>query len=142
MNYFNIILNKMYVFLIIATILIFTMFIYSGIDKIMNFNSKIKTLDTKLDKKFPSWLLNLSMILVILLEIIGSIIIICRVLFINNSQISKVLLPLSNIVIILLLLFLVIVTALYHPPNKGIIPFLSNCTTFGGIAVLGILLNK
>ena len=112
------------------------------IDKIINFKSKVQTLDTKLNKKFPLWLVNLSMCSVILLEIIGSIIIILRVLYLNNPEMTKILLPLSNIVLILLLLFLVIVTFMYHPPNKGIIPFLSNCTTFGGIAVLGILLNN
>jgi len=80
--------------------------------------------------------------LVILLEIFGSIIIILRVLYLQNPEVSKILLPLSNIVLILFLLFLIIVTALYHPPNKGTIPFLSNCSTFGGIAVLGILLNN
>ena len=118
------------------------MFIYSGIDKIINFNSKVQTLDTKLDKKLPLWFVKLSMILVILIEIIGSIIIISRVLYLNNPDVSKILLPLSNIVLILFLVFLFIVTAIYHPPNKGIIPFLSNCTTFGGIAALGILLNN
>ena len=132
----------MFVFLLVATILIFIMFIYSGIDKIINFNSKVQTLDTKLDKKIPLWLVKLSMILVILLEIIGSIIIILRVLYLNNSEISKILLPLTNIILILFLSFLIVVTGLYHPPNKGIIPFLSNCSTFGGIAVLGILLNN
>ena len=132
----------MFFFLVIATILIFIMFIYSGIDKIINFNSKVQTLDTKLNKKLPLWLVNLSMSLVILLEIIGSIIIILRVLYLKNPELSKILLPLSNAVLIFFLSFLIIVTALYHPPNKGIIPFLSNCTTFGGIAVLGILLNN
>ena len=132
----------MFFFLVIATILIFIMFIYSGVDKIMNFNSKVQTLDTKLDKKLPLWFVNLSMVLVIILEIIGSIIIILRVLYLKNPELSKILLPLSNAVLIFFLSFLIIVTALYHPPNKGIIPFLSNCTTFGGIAVLGILLNN
>ncbi len=132
----------MLIFLVIATISIFIMFIYSGIDKIINFNSKVQTLDTKLDKKFPLWLVNLSMALVIILEIVGSIIIILRVLYLQNPEVSRILLPLSNIVLILFLLFLIIVTALYHPPNKGVIPFLSNCSTFGGIAVLGILLNN
>jgi hypothetical protein len=132
----------MFIFLVIATILIFIMFIYSGIDKIINFNSKVQTLDTKLDKKFPLWLVNLSMFLVILLEIVGSVIIILRVLYLKNPEVSRILLPLSNAVLILFLLFLIIVTALYHPPNKGVIPFLSNCSTFGGIAVLGILLNN
>ncbi len=132
----------MFIFLVIATILIFIMFIYSGIDKIINFNSKVQTLDIKLDKKLPLWLVNLSMFLVVVLEILGSIIIILRVLYLQNQEVSKILLPLSNIVLILFLLFLIIVTVLYHPPNKGIIPFLSNCTTFGGIAVLGILLNN
>lgn len=118
------------------------MFIYSGIDKIIKYESKVETLYSKLDKKLPSWLLNLSMVLVILLEILGSLIIILRVLLIKNPNLSKILLPLSNVVLILFLLFLIIVTSIYHPPNKGMIPFLSNCTTFGGLLVLGILLNK
>ena len=132
----------MFIFLVIATILIFIMFIYSGIDKIINFNSKVQTLDTKFGKKLPLWFVNLSMILVIILEITGSIIIILRVLYLKNPELSRILLPLSNVVLIFFLSFLIIVTALYHPPNKGIIPFLSNCSTFGGIAVLGILLNN
>lgn len=132
----------MFYFLVFATISMFIMFIYSGIDKIINFNSKVQTLDTKFGKKLPLWLVNLSMILVIILEIIGSIIIILRVLYLKNPEISRILLPLSNVVLIFFLSFLILVTSLYHPPNKGIIPFLSNCTTFGGIAVLGILLNN
>lgn len=127
--------------LITATIFIFIMFIYSGIYKIFNFESKVQTLDKKLNNKIPLLLVNIIMILVILLEIIGSIIVIFTIVYINNPEISKILLPFCNIVLILFLIFLVVVTLIYHPPDKGMIPFLSNCTTFGGIAVLGILLN-
>lgn len=131
-----------HILLIIFSILIFSMFIYSGIDKVLNFNSKVQTLDKKLNSMFPISLINLAMILVIILEIIGPIIIILRIMFIKNENISKILNPLSNITLLLFLLFLIVVTFIYHPPNKGLIPFLSNCTTFGGLAVLGLLLNS
>ena len=128
--------------LITAVVLMFIMFIYSGIDKILNFKSKVQTLDNKFNSKIPVILSNIAMILVILLEIVGSIIVIMSVAYINNLEISKILLPLCKIVLILFLVFLFVVTLIYHPPDKAMIPFLSNCTTFGGIAVLGILLNN
>lgn len=128
--------------LIFAVVLMFIMFIYSGIDKILHFKSKVQTLDKKFNSKIPVLLSNIAMILVILLEIVGSIIVILRVAYIDNPELSKILLPLCNIVLILFLVFLFIVTLIYHPPDKTMIPFLSNCTTFGGIAVLGILLNN
>lgn len=127
--------------LIFSTVLMFIMFIYSGFCKIFNFESKVRTLDKKLDNKLPLSLLNFGMSLVILLEILGSIIVILGVVSINHPKISKILLPLSTIVLILFLVFLVVVTLIYHPPNKAIIPFLSNVTTFGGIGVLAILIN-
>ena len=128
--------------LIAAVVFMFIMFIYSGIDKILNFKSKVQILDNKFNSKIPVLLSNIAMILVIILEIVGSIIVIMSVAYINNPEISKILLPLCKIVLILFLVFLVVVTLIYHPPDKGMIPFLSNCTTFGGIAVLGILLNN
>jgi hypothetical protein len=127
---------------IIIVLIMFAMFLYSGVDKIINFEKKVLTLNTKTNNVFPLWLLNIAMVLVILLEIIGSIIIILTVASLRNPDLFKKLLPVTNVVFILLLLFLIVVTFIYHPPTQGLIPFLSNCTTFGGIAVLGLLLNN
>ena len=124
---------------ILASILFFIMFIYSGYDKIIHFNDKIKSLNNKVSQfiKFPESILKFGMILVILLEIIGPIIILSRMILGKNApNIVKIL---SNITFICFILFLIIVTLIYHPPNDKIIPFLSNCTTLGGIILMFIV---
>lgn len=112
----------------IAICLFFTMFIYSGIMKIFRFKKKVKFLQKK--TKLPLLINQLGMIGVILLEIIGSLIIIVHYLY------PQVKIPITLIKFIksLFLIFLVVVTLLYHPPSKKVmIPFLSNLTTFGGL---------
>lgn len=128
--------------IIIASILFFIMFIYSGYDKIIHFNDKIKSLDSKISKyiKLPEILLKFGMILVIILEIIGPIIILSRMILGKNSP--NILKILSNITFVCYILFLIVVTLIYHPPNDKIIPFLSNCTTLGGIILMFIVSNS
>jgi len=118
------------------------MFIYSGYDKIIHFNDKIKSLDSKISKyiKLPEILLKFGMILVIILEIIGPIIILSRMILGKNTP--NVLKILSNITFVCYILFLIVVTLIYHPPNDKIIPFLSNCTTLGGIILMFIVSNS
>ena len=111
---------------LIAIILFFIMFIYSGINKIFKFKNKVKVLEKK--TKLPHIINVIGMISVILLEIVGSIIII--IYFINNKNINKNIIKFVNLIF---LMFLVVVTLLYHPPTDKIIPFLSNVTTFGGL---------
>lgn len=111
---------------LIAIILFFTMFIYSGVSKILNFEKKVKTLENK--THLPHFINNLGMITVILLEIIGSIMMI--IYFSNFKIIKKNYIKLINL---LFLLFLIVVTLLYHPPTDKMIPFLSNLTTFAGL---------
>jgi hypothetical protein len=110
----------------ISVILFYVMFVYSGYTKIINFNNKVSTLQLK--TKLP-YIINVGgMIGVIILEIIGSLIIITHYL-------KKDLIPLWVVKFVknIYLLFLVVVTLLYHPPGKKIIPFLSNLTTFSGM---------
>lgn len=112
----------------LAIVLFFIMFLYSGVMKIFRFDKKVKVLKTKTG--LPLIINQLGMIGVILLEIIGSIIIILNYLKPNLIK-SKMIV---NFTKILFLLFLIVVTALYHPPSrKMMIPFLSNLTTFGGL---------
>tara|TARA_B100002051_G_C16705087_1_gene623270 strand:- start:541 stop:852 length:312 start_codon:yes stop_codon:yes gene_type:complete len=94
--------------------------------KVLHFDKKVDVLGKK--TLLPKNLNILGMIGVILLEIIGTIILIFDTLYENTvpEQIIK-------FIYILYFLFLVVVTFLYHPPNSHMIPFLSNVTTFGGL---------
>ena len=110
----------------ISILLFFLMFLYSGFNKIFNFNKKIMNL--KLKTNLPYSINTFGLILVILLEIIGSLIIILY--FFDKNLIKKYIVKFVNI---LFLLFLIVVTFLYHPPTDKLIPFLSNLTTFSGL---------
>ena len=110
----------------ISIILFFIMFIYSGINKLFNFNKKIKVLENK--TRLPHIINVLGMISVILLEIFGSLIMIFHFIIKNKKNIKYI--KYTNL---LFLAFLVVVTLLYHPPTDKMIPFLSNLTTFAGL---------
>ena len=115
------------------------MFIWSGVNKIFNFDKKVLTLikKTNLDKN----LCQFGMIIVILLEIIGFLFIIeyffKKNILYNLFTKINIFIKLSQkqliqIILLLLLIFLIIVTLIYHPFNiNHPIPFLSNLTTFG-----------
>ena len=115
------------------------MFMWSGQDKIFNFDKKVATLMKKTN--LNNDICNLGMILVILLEIIGFLFLIeyyfnMDILY-NLFDKINIFIDLSQkqviqIILLLLLLFLIVVTMIYHPPNlERPIPFLSNLTTFG-----------
>ncbi len=110
----------------LSVCLFFVMFLYSGVMKVLHFDKKVDVLGKK--TLLPKMLNILGMIGVILLEVIGTIILIFDALY-ENSVPEQII----NFIYILYLLFLVVVTFLYHPPNTHMIPFLSNVTTFGGL---------
>lgn len=112
----------------LAVILFFIMFIYSGFNKIVNFNKKVINLGKKTG--LPKPVNELGMIGVILLELIGSFMIIY---YFFGGDIDK---KLVKKICELYLLFLIVVTLLYHPPTDKMIPFLSNVTTFGGMLLI------
>ena len=118
----------------VAILLFFIMFIYSGIRKIIKFETKTTILQTKIN--LPYSICAFGMVLVILLEIIGSLIIYYNIL--NKTNFRSI----TNITYLLFLLFLVVVTIIYHPPTDKMNPFLSNLTTFAGLLYLyGDFLN-
>lgn len=110
----------------IGVLLFYVMFVYSGINKIFNFNSKVPVLVNKTG--FPVSIASLGMVGVIILEIFGSLIMIIDAY--SETTFHDSLVKFTKIMFIL---FLIVVTLLYHPPWKQIIPFLSNLTTFGGM---------
>lgn len=119
----------------ISVILFFVMFIYSGFNKIFNFSKKVSVLSAKTG--LPLLVNQLGMLGVILLELIGSVIIILY--FFNCKYVDYKLVMYTNY---LFLLFLIAVTFMYHPPWRTPIPFLSNLTTFAGLLLLNILLSE
>lgn len=113
----------------IAILLFYIMFLYSGFKKIPTFSKKVNVLQNK--THLPHLISVFGIIVVIILEIIGSLIIITNALYPKtfNQKVEK-------IIYLLFLIFLIVVTAIYHPPTDKIIPFLSNVTTFAGILYL------
>ena len=126
------------VILIIALFFILPMFIWSGFNKIFNFDKKVKTLNKKLSF-LPKFCCDFGMVMVIVLEIIGSLILLYSAIFYKNR--SPLLQTITNITLMLFILFLIVVTALYHPPGKKMIPFLSNLCDFGAFILLLCLFN-
>ena len=117
----------------VAVFLFFIMFIYSGFGKITSFQKKTKGLSKKTG--FPYPINELGMIGVILLEIIGSIIIVSY--FLDKEMTQKYITKeYIRYICLLLLAFMIVVTPLYHPPHKQIIAFLSNVTTFAGLLLI------
>jgi hypothetical protein len=125
--------------IILASLIFYIMFIYSGYDKIIYFKDKIKSLDNKLSQyiKLDECILDFGMKLVILLEILGPIIILARMIL--GKDAPNILKILSIFTFICFILFLIVVTLIYHPPNDKIIPFLSNCTTLSGIIIMFVV---
>ena len=116
----------------LAIILFFIMFIYSGIDKILSFDKQVEKLEEK--TRLPTIINQLGMIGVIILEIVGSLLIIDYFLFKHTPK------SLAKYVIYIFLLFMIVVTIMYHPPTsfkmRKITPFLSNVTTFAGFLLI------
>ena len=114
----------------ISLALVLIMFIYSGFTKIFNFNKKVNILQKK--TSLPYSLNVIGMILVIILEIVGSVLLLVDS-FNKNTYVSK---DIIIMIYIQFMVFLVVVTMLYHPPGTSMIPFLSNLTTLGAFAYI------
>lgn len=117
----------------IAILMFFIMFIFSGVRKVPNFHSLVSGLSKK--TRLPSPINELGMIGVILLEIIGSLILVgyfwfpqTTLQYVSKQQVKYI----SQ----LFIAFMIVVTPLYHPPTKAIIPFLSNLTITGGFLLI------
>ena len=109
------------------------MFIYSGLGKILDFQKKCKGLAKKTNLPYP--INELGMIGVIILEIIGSLIILSYFWF-PKKTLKYIKKEYIKYICQLFIAFMIVVTPLYHPPNKQIIAFLSNVTTTGGFLLI------
>lgn len=112
----------------------FTMFIYSGFSKIKNFQKKVSILESKTN--LPHFINMFGMLLVMTLEVFGSIIMVLY--FSNNKNISP---QLTKLICRSFIVFIIVVTLLYHPPWGKRIPFLSNLTTLSGLLIINSLIE-
>lgn len=110
----------------IAVVIFFIMFVFSGFQKIKKFNMKVFVLQSKI--KLPYMICVSGMIGVIILELLGSGVIVGNVL--KPKMFSD---TVEKNIFYIYFAFLIIVTFLYHPPGEAMIPFLSNMTTFAGL---------
>jgi uncharacterized membrane protein YphA (DoxX/SURF4 family) len=114
--------------LIISIILILLIFIYSGINKFLDFENGVNGLQSKF--KFSKQLSIVGYSLVIFLEIIAPLLIIIS-LFYEGGRFFKGLVKFS---LISLILFTIIVSILYH--THEIIPLLKNMGLIGGMILI------
>lgn len=119
---------------IIGILLLTLTFFLSGIDKIINFKSVSKGLQSTFSKKLFNIPLNFAMfsiVLVILLEIFAPVLI-------NYSSIFKKHYKKAKNACNLLIIFVIMATYLYHFPATGsqYYPFMSNLALIGGLIIL------
>lgn len=117
------------------------MFIYSGIKKIENFEKKCETLIKKIKERLnldtSSVLAKNAMLAAILLEILGSVILIVYALKYSNNEKPPILTKMITRATMLSFIgFVILATYLYHPYHKQTIPFLSNVTTTAGFVLM------
>lgn len=115
-------------------LIISVMFIWSGINKILNFEKKVKTLVKKTG--WPDGLCYLGMIGVIILEIVG--VILLNEYFLDTKILTNITemfikqKQLIQLILITMILFIILVTIIYHPLDMNRpIPFLTNLTILG-----------
>lgn len=119
---------------IFGILLLTLTFFFSGFNKILNFKSVSKGLQTKFSEKLFYIPLNFAMfsiILVILLQILAPILM-------NYSYYVKKYYKYSKYATYLLILFVIMATYLYHFPATGsqYYPFMSNLALIGGLIIL------
>jgi len=117
--------------LFIQSVLILTMFLLSGFDKIKDVNKVAMSLKDKVKLDIPFNLYYLAIIIVIFLEI-------CGPLTITYSSLTKKYRKESYYFIIGLILFTILATMLYHmpPTGKHYHTFLNHLAVIGGLLLL------
>jgi len=109
----------------ISLLIFFIYFILSGYNKINNFKNVSNGLMSKL--KISNFFSQMLIFLTILLEILGSFIIILNNLLFEFPEL------IMHFTYLTYLIFLILVTSIYHPYKKEPYKFLANTSLFGGL---------
>lgn len=117
-----------------AILVMSVMFIWSGINKILNFDKKVSVLEKKTG--LPEMLCTIGMVGVIILELLGFVLLLEY--FFKMPVLTKILEKfikqeqLIRLILIAIIVFIIVVTLIYHPLNfERPIPFLTNLTILG-----------
>ena len=115
---------------LLGIILVIAIFVFSGINKILNFNSNVDSLSKKFNyiKNIPHIIFTIIIIIAIIIVIGAPIIILCN----NFNYIGN---DIARYAVVSLLIFTVIATLLYHLPTDDgqMIHFLKNLSLIGGL---------
>ena len=121
------------------------MFMYSGVDKIQNMAKKVEALVKKVETRTTLRISNevavSGMIAVVILEIIGSLILIIYAIVAINHKPAKIFKSIALATVVAFIAFVIVVTYIYHPFSKRKIPFLSNVSTTAGFVLIHQLLS-
>tara|TARA_Y100000816_G_scaffold291852_1_gene284653 strand:- start:5145 stop:5546 length:402 start_codon:yes stop_codon:yes gene_type:complete len=109
----------------ISLLIFFSYFLLSGYNKINNFHRISKGFMNKINT--TSIISQFLIFLAILLEIVGSLIIISNNLIVEFPEL------IMHFTYLTYLLFLILVTLIYHPYKKEPYKFLANTSLFGAI---------
>ena len=124
----------------LALVLFFTMFVYSGVEKVRRFSQKTRVLQKKISDLIPGWPQCLSaagMAGVVALEIVGSAVVVAAM--VSGTAVAR---RIARAVVWVYVAFVVVVTMLYHPPSRAKpVAFLSNLTTLGGFLLIVHILD-
>ena len=146
--------NMIYkVFYVISLLFFFCMFVYSGINKVINFSKKSAVLNKKLSgSKKRTLISDVGLSSVVILEICVSLYIVGYLMYYEflddeKKEEREKLHRSMNISVLCMIAvysaFIILVTFLYHMPSKNrVIPFLSNVTTLAGLMFLGLIVSR
>lgn len=117
---------------IISVLMISTLFIFSGYDKIINFNGVVSSLNSKIIfNSLPLLLSQLAMIIAIVLELASPILMLYGII---KKDKRYVIAGLSGLII-----FTVLATIFYHPLPQDKTAFMKNMSIIGGLLL--VILN-
>ena len=121
---------------LVGLLLFFSQFVYSGIDKVRFFPKKVKTLRAKTG--LGAALARAGIAGAVVLEILGSLLVLAC--FAQKARggcaLPGALELLGRAALGGFLVFVVAATAIYHPPGRKMIPFMSNVSVLGAFVVL------
>ena len=119
---------------IVGSVLLLSMFVMSGINKMLTFAKTVRNVKSKLNVN--ETISKLGVCLVILIEILAPLVIMYYILMNKNKDTYK---KYALYSVLALIVFTIIVTVIYHPPKINYyesIAFWANVSLLGGLLLL------
>ena len=142
-NYSNTSLNKNMrknLYLVMIAVIITTMFLVAGIDKILHFEKVVGGFKKRLPIELPDLLNRLAILIAIVIEIVAPLALVYAAYNFENPETRKY----GVYSALALVVFTVAATLIYHFPPFGATyyPFMSNLSTVGGLLLMAWVFSK